>query len=245
MNTLIESISKQIEIHRIYCWTDTQIFIGWIRQQTKTWKVWIQNRVNKIRNFLHLNSWKFIQTNKNPADIGTRRTKPDSLLSKTLWWKGPSLLNSLQYSFDSCCVCCEGRDACSFVGCKTSGWEPGDKIDVEEKRVVVMMKGTVKVVSVINAINNVERFSCLERMLRVTTFVLRFCTKLFERLKGKVDKLVGVEDVMKETCLTVDELVDAERCWVRYEQTLMSSESEKLEKLKDSLNLFYDKSGLL
>ena len=85
MNTLIESISKQIEIHRIYCWTDTQIFIGWIRQQTKTWKVWIQNRVNKIRNFLHLNSWKFIQTNKNPADIGTRRTKPDSLLSKTLW----------------------------------------------------------------------------------------------------------------------------------------------------------------
>ena len=81
-------------------------------------------------------------------------------------------------------------------------------------------------------------------MLRVTTFVLRFCTKLFERLKGKVDKLVGVEDVMKEKCLTVDELVDAERCWVRYEQTLMSSESEKLEKLKDSLNLFYDKSGL-
>ena len=97
----------------------------------------------------------------------------------------------------------------------------------------------------IDATTNVERFDCLEKMLRITAYVLRLCTKLFERFKGKVDKLLGLDGVMKETCLTVDELVDAERCWVRYEQTLMSSESEKLEKLKDSLNLFYDKSGLL
>ena len=106
------------------------------------------------------------------------------------------------------------------------------------------MKGTVEVVSGIGAIINVKRFSCLERMLRVTAYVLRFCTKLFEKLKRKVDKLRDVGDVMKETCLTVDELLDAERCWVRYEQTLMSRESEKFEKLKGPLNLFYDKSGL-
>ena len=48
---------------------------------------------------------------------------------------------------------------------------------------------------------------------------------------------------MKETCLTVDKLVDPERCLVKYEQTLMSSESEKLEKSKGLLNLFYDKNG--
>ena len=73
---------------------------------------------------------------------------------------------------------------------------------------------------------------------------MRFCTKLFERFKRKVDDLVRVEDVIKETCLTVHELVDAEICWVKYEQTLISSESEKFEKLKGSLNLFYNKSGL-
>ena len=55
---------------------------------------------------------------------------------------------------------------------------------------------------------------------------------------------MGAQDVMKETCLTVDELIDAERCWVKYEQTLMRSESEKFEKLNGSLNLFRDKSGL-
>ena len=77
------------------------------------------------------------------------------------------------------------------------------------------MKGEAEVVSVNGAIINVERLSCLERMLRVTAYVLRFCSKLFESLTGNVDKIVGFEDVMKETCLTVDELVDAERCWVK------------------------------
>ena len=87
------------------------------------------------------------------------------------------------------------------------------------------MKGTAEFVSGIGAIINVGRFTCLERMLRVAAYVLRFCSKLFKRLKGKVDKLIGVKNVMKGTFLTVDELVDAERCWVRYEKTLMSRES--------------------
>ena len=112
-------------MRRIYCWTDSQLSLWWIRQQTKTWKVWIQNCLNKIRNFLPINSCKFIRTNENPADTGTRRTKPDGLLSKTLRWKGRSLLNSLQYSFDSYCVCCEGKDTCSF-DCEISSWKPGD-----------------------------------------------------------------------------------------------------------------------
>ena len=53
----------------------------------------------------------------------------------------------MQYSFDLHCVCGEGRDACSFVNCEISGSEPGDEIDVQEKRIVVVIKGTVEVVS--------------------------------------------------------------------------------------------------
>ena len=44
--------------------------------------------------------------------------------------------------------------------------------------------------ALIGAIIHVKPFSCLER--------------LFERLKEKVDKLIDVEDVTKETSLTVD-----------------------------------------
>lgn len=51
--------------------------------------------MNEGRKFLPINSLKFIQTNENPPDIGARRTKPDVLLNKNLWWKGLSLLNNL------------------------------------------------------------------------------------------------------------------------------------------------------
>ena len=108
-----------------------------------------------------MNSCKFIRTSENPADTGTRPTKPDALLGRTLQWKGPSLLNSLQYSFDPYCVCCERKDACSF-DCEISSWKPGDEIDVEEKRFEVTMKGTAEFVSGTGAIINVESFSCLE-----------------------------------------------------------------------------------
>lgn len=65
------------------------------------------------------------------------------------------------------------------------------------------MKGTAEIVSGIGAIINVERFSFLERMLRVTAHVWRFCAKLFKRLIGNANKLVRIKDVMKETCLIV------------------------------------------
>ena len=131
---------------------------------------------------LPLNSCKFIRTNENSGETGTRRTKPDALLGKTLQWKGPPLLNSLQYSFDSYYVCCKGKDACSF-DCEISSWKPGDETDVEEKRFVVTMKGTAEFVSGTGAIINVESFSCLERMLGVTAYILRFCSKLFKWLE--------------------------------------------------------------
>ena len=91
-----------------------------------------------------------------------------------------------------------GRDECSFVDCETSRLKPGEEIASEAT-------------SGIGAIIKVKSFRCLERMLRVTRYVLRFCTKLFERLKEKVYKLVDVDDVMKEKCLALDELLDADK----------------------------------
>ena len=42
------------------------------------------------------------------------------------------------------------------------------------------MKGKVETVSGTSKIINVERFSCLKRMLKVISYDLRFCLKLFK-----------------------------------------------------------------
>ena len=65
----------------------------------------------------------------------------------------------------------------------------------------------------------------------MTAFVIRFVSNL----KKSVKKTEGLY------CeLTVEELVVAEKLWVKYEQSIISTDKLKFEKLKISLDLFYD-----
>ena len=119
-----------------------------------------------------------------------------------------------------------GRDECSFLDCETSRWKPSEKI-------------ASKATSGIGAIIKVKRFRCLERMLRVTPYVLRLCTKLFERLKEKIYKLVDVDDVMKEKCLVLDELLDADKNILldrRHDDSIKKMTKKKTDFIKPSVN---------
>ena len=77
VKSVILALSKQISIKNVYCWSDSLIALWWIKQNHKTKKLWIQNRVKKVRE-------------NNPADIATRCTSPNSLMKNLLWWNGPS-----------------------------------------------------------------------------------------------------------------------------------------------------------
>ena len=93
------------------------------------------------------------------------------------------------------------------------------------------MQSPVEASGGISIVTDIERFSDLERLLRVTAFVTRFVSNL----KKSVQK---TEDVYGE--LAVEELVVAEKLWVKYEQSIISTDKLKFEKLKNSFDLFYD-----
>ena len=65
----------------------------------------------------------------------------------------------------------------------------------------------------------------------MTAFVARFVSNL----KKSVRKTEGV---YRE--LAVEELVVSEKLWVKYERSIISTDKLKFEKLKNSLDLFYD-----
>ena len=44
--------------------------------QKKSWKIWVENRVEKIRSNEPVDSWRYIRTDQNPADITTRQVAP-------------------------------------------------------------------------------------------------------------------------------------------------------------------------
>ena len=95
----------------------------------------------------------------------------------------------------------------------------------------MVFQSTVEASGGIGIVTDIERFSDLERLLRVTAFVTRFVSNLKKSVKK-------TEDVYGE--LAVEELVVAEKLWVKYEQSIISTDKLKFEKLKTSLDSFYD-----
>ena len=65
------------------------ISLWWIKQNHKTWKLWIQNKVEKIRENVNIEHWNFVTSEDNLADVATRRS-PNSLVKNLLWYNGSS-----------------------------------------------------------------------------------------------------------------------------------------------------------
>ena len=56
----------------------------------KTWKTWVQNRVDKIRNASI--KWNHEPGIQNPADVATREISPNDMKNESLWYEGPCFL---------------------------------------------------------------------------------------------------------------------------------------------------------
>ena len=82
-----------------FFWTDSQVVLGYIQNDSKRFKVFVANRVQQIRDHTRPNQWKFISTIENPADIASRGLTPDEFLENPSWLNGPKFLwenNSFQ-----------------------------------------------------------------------------------------------------------------------------------------------------
>ena len=88
----ILALSKQISIKNVYCWSDLLIALWWIKQNHKTLKLWIQNRVKKNCENGNTEQWNYLlnNTENNPVDVATRRISPNFAVKNLLWGNGPS-----------------------------------------------------------------------------------------------------------------------------------------------------------
>ena len=86
-------VSKEIDlpINRQYFWTDSMIVLGYIKNHTKRFKLFVANRVALINEHTSPKDWFYVNSKENPADCASRGLKPnkDNL---DLWFKGPEFL---------------------------------------------------------------------------------------------------------------------------------------------------------
>ena len=210
------SLSKEMCIDGYFCWSDSMITLSWIKAIHKEFKTFVENRVNKIRKYISPSLWNYCSTKENPADLTTRK---ENSVHDDLWWQGPSfLLENIEKTLHEKNLPSLGGD--SLI-----------EFEREEKKSVL-----ININEVHHSIGNViviEKFSCLQKLYRVTAYVLRFLRNI------RVPK----EERVMTSELNVDEIREAEFRWIKENQTTIDQEDR--QQLEKCLNVALDTKGLL
>ena len=69
--------------------TDSQVALHWINCQRTKLKLWVRNRVIEVNRLSNVDDWRFVESNDNIADLGTRKgAKLEDIGPESAWRKG-------------------------------------------------------------------------------------------------------------------------------------------------------------
>ena len=93
MTSVTQALELELALGEPNYFTDSKVTLYWIKGQEKEWKPFVQNRVNKIRNFTQTSQWAHCAGKENPADIPSRGVDPSQLSTNLLWLYEPKWLH--------------------------------------------------------------------------------------------------------------------------------------------------------
>ena len=137
--------------------------LQWIRHDDS--KVpYVKNCVAEIKEIQSDSIFNHVKTNSNPADLLSRGTLLKKVTEESLWFQGPDWLNNEETWREQQC---QNMNDCSHVG-------------------VVLENSKSRETHLIE----VEIYSSLGKLLRVTSKVLKFITNVFKRLRWTCTLLI-------------------------------------------------------
>ena len=80
-----------LKIEREVFWTDSREVLGYIKNETKRFHVFVANRVRQIRDESLPLQWRHVSTKDNPADTASRGLKVEQI-EASKWLSGPDFL---------------------------------------------------------------------------------------------------------------------------------------------------------
>ncbi|XP_043862253.1 uncharacterized protein LOC122756499 [Drosophila santomea] len=132
----------------IRCWTDSTIVLAWLRKPACNWTTFVANRVAKITQATPVDCWAHVRSEQNSADLSSRGVSLHELAENHLWWHGPEWLQGPRELWPA----------------------QSDTLPVTELEQRAVKVHFVKAPS----IDFLERFSKLDKSLRVLVYVQRF-----------------------------------------------------------------------
>ncbi|XP_018576722.1 uncharacterized protein LOC108915233, partial [Anoplophora glabripennis] len=93
LTSIVKKALKE-KIRNTYHWTDSTIVLTWIKTPPHLLKTFISNRVAEIQRLSPDIPWYHVPSKQNPADVLSRGTTANNLITNQLWWLGPAYLTS-------------------------------------------------------------------------------------------------------------------------------------------------------
>ena len=78
---------------QVFYWTDSSTVLWWLHS-TRDLSVYVANRICTILDHTSPSQWRFVPTERNPADYPSRGVATSKLQDLTLWWHGPDFISS-------------------------------------------------------------------------------------------------------------------------------------------------------
>ena len=225
----IQFVANQlpVQLTEKHLWIDSQCVLSWIGSERHSSR-FIGNRVAEIRKHKDI-TFHYVPSKENPADLASRGLYINELLGNSLWWHGPEWMLKPDH------VWTVWKQDISNQTKKISEVLYEAKLDAVE-----ITQETTKLKT--KAISPFEidsrRFSSLDKLLRVTSWVGRFIKKLKRNL-------------IKTGPIQTSEMDYAEKHWIahiqslHYSSLLESIKESKPNNLKAQLGVYIDEDGLL
>ena len=213
-----QMIQNELEVpqEKIFCWSDSEITLWWIKKRPEMLIPFVANRVEKIQHSGY--PFSYINTKENSANIASRGCTPEELMGD-LWQKGPP-----------------------FLQLPRKDW-PDPKIDFTKidpfegiKKQHVYVYHTLAYPQKLNE-GNVEFHSYFgdHRTLLRRTAALLLCADIWRR-KVKGEKIEGEKALTFNMVNLMLKIPEARRYWIKDAQRKsFSQEIHRLEQGKEIL----------
>ena len=223
LTSVATSLESELPLSLPTCYTDSKVALFWIVGLNREWKQFVQNRVSEIRRLLPPNCWKHVAGKDNPADLPSRGLALVELSVNKLWREGPDWLREKEAAE------CQGdipmpEECISEMKAKSQGLTHS-LLAAEEP-------------SSLSKIIDCSQFSMIQRLFRVTAYVLKFTSILKQRVKSNNNM-----SSTSSTILSTAEISHTETLWIKEAQTTLVKD-KKFASWKKQFNLFLDPIGL-
>ena len=96
-------LERELRLEKVqhFYWTDSNIVLGYLRNDSKRFKIFVANRIQEIQDISRASQWRHVSGQHNPADLASRGLKGAEIINSQLWFKGPPFLHQRHIIIDN------------------------------------------------------------------------------------------------------------------------------------------------